>query len=395
MRIEMFDTLTLDAVRPTRDGYLAAFAKVARTGIQVYKGRELGKDRPAHIKDDTDVRVYRPPEEVFNADALASMAHRPITLGHPKVAVTAKNWKQFSRGHTGDDVVRDGEFVRISMLMMDQGVVDAYQNKGIKELSWGYGTELKWGEGTTEDGLTYDAKQTEIRANHLAVVPVARGGSDLRLGDTNNGDKRMTVKTITVDGVPVELDDVQAAVVQRHLARQDDAIKLLDGQVAKLTTDAAAAATTAKETIEKLTKDGQTKDGEIAVLKKQVEDGKVTPEKLDVLVKDRQTVIDKARTLLGDKYVFDGKTVEAIRKDAVTAKLGDGAKDLTSDGAIEGAFSALTVNVKDSGVKQVSRAFAGRQVGDAGTSGTDIRDAAWAEREKHLQDAWKTKPANA
>jgi hypothetical protein len=205
----------------------------------------------------------------------------------------------------------------------------------------------------------------------------------------------MTVKTITVDGVPVELDDVQAAVVQRHLARQDDAIKLLDGQVAKLTTDAAAAATTAKETIEKLTKDGQTKDGEIAVLKKQVEDGKVTPEKLDVLVKDRQTVIDKARTLLGDKYVFDGKTVEAIRKDAVTAKLGDGAKDLTSDGAIEGAFSALTVNVKDSGVKQVSRAFAGRQVGDAGTSGTDIRDAAWAEREKHLQDAWKTKPANA
>src|SRR6266852_2922637 len=42
-RVHLRDSFTVDGVRRTADGYLAAFANVARTGIQTYKGKELGR----------------------------------------------------------------------------------------------------------------------------------------------------------------------------------------------------------------------------------------------------------------------------------------------------------------------------------------------------------------
>src|SRR5579859_704988 len=177
MKTSLYDTFVIDGVRRTDDGYLAAFAKVARTGIQTYRGSELG--RP----DLATVRVYRPPAEVFHADAMKSFAHRPVTLTHPKTMVNSKNWKRYAKGQTVGEVVRDGEYVRVPMVMMDAGLIDAYERNGIRELSMGYTCDLKWEPGTTPRGEVYDAIQTAIRGNHLAVVPTARGGDQLRIGD--------------------------------------------------------------------------------------------------------------------------------------------------------------------------------------------------------------------
>src|SRR5688500_13960211 len=99
------DALTLDAasVRMTRDGYLVAAARIARTGVQTYRADELGlTDRAA----DAAVRVWRPDDEVFAADAMASLAHRPMTMDHPSEPVTAANWRRFAIGATGGEVVR-------------------------------------------------------------------------------------------------------------------------------------------------------------------------------------------------------------------------------------------------------------------------------------------------
>jgi hypothetical protein len=180
--MNLFDTFIMDSVRRTSDGYLTAFARVARTGIQEYKGHEVG--RP----DMETVRVYRPAEEVFAPDAMKSFAHRPVTLTHPRVPVTAKNWKRYAGGQTGGEVVRDSEFIRVPLVMMDSNLIDAYEKGGIKELSMGYSTELKWDKGITTDGEAYDAIQTEIRGNHLALVPTARGGDQLRIGDKTSAD---------------------------------------------------------------------------------------------------------------------------------------------------------------------------------------------------------------
>ena len=68
-----------------------ATAKVALTGIQLYRGAEV--DRP-----DLDVvRVMRPEEEVFNKDSLASFVGKPMTNEHPAKPVRRKleNWRHW------------------------------------------------------------------------------------------------------------------------------------------------------------------------------------------------------------------------------------------------------------------------------------------------------------
>jgi hypothetical protein len=115
MQISLNDTVTLDAganVRVTGDGYLTAAPRIARTGVQLYRGSELGR------KDLSVVRVFRPEESVFDKDALASMAHRPMTNDHPPVAVNAKNWKDYAIGQSGAEVARDGEFIRVPRFRM-------------------------------------------------------------------------------------------------------------------------------------------------------------------------------------------------------------------------------------------------------------------------------------
>lgn len=78
--------------RKTQDGYLVAQAFVARTGIQLYRGSEIGV-----INQDV-VRVFRPEAEVKDAASVRTYTHAPITLGHPEVMVDADNWKDLAKG---------------------------------------------------------------------------------------------------------------------------------------------------------------------------------------------------------------------------------------------------------------------------------------------------------
>lgn len=365
-------TFVLDGVRKTKDGYLAAYANVARTGIQKYRGSELG--RP-----DLDVvNVYRPPSEVFSKDALKSMAHRPVTLTHPSEVVDAKNWKKYAKGHTGDEILRDGDHVRVPMVLMDAEAIKAVEN-GTRELSMGYSTELKWTPGITEDGQRYDAVQTEIRANHLALVPVARGGSKLRFGDaasdnSNKGTPKM--KTIIVDGTSIEMADATAAaLIEKHLKTLSDGFE----DMKKKKDDA-------EEEMEKSKKACDAAMGEIAVLKKQVADAAITPEKLNALVMERKAITDAASGLLPKDFKYDDKKIEDIRRAAVAAHLGDAAVGAMSDDAITGAFTALTATETKGGTKALAGAFRSK-VSD---TAQNVADNGQSDYEKRLQDAWKS-----
>ena len=135
----LFDAVDAKGFRITKDGYLVAEASLARTGIQLYSARELAMDGdPNRV-----VRVYRPPEEVFSAEAMTSYAHRPVTVDHPTQMIDAANWKQYAKGQTGDEVVRDGEYVRVPLLLMDAEAISDF-NAGKKELSIGYGTVVPY-----------------------------------------------------------------------------------------------------------------------------------------------------------------------------------------------------------------------------------------------------------
>lgn len=228
------DRLTIDNKRRTGDGFLVVNARVARAGnVQAYTGAEVGKPEMA------TVRVYRPADEVFSKDTMASFAHRPVTLGHPSAAVTSTNWKDVAKGWSEGEVARDGEFVRVSMLLADDatiGEIDA----GTRELSMGYDCTLDWTAGVSPSGEAYDAIQRGIRSNHIAVVPKARGGSELRIGDgqraeaTTMTDADRQAMRDTVRGMPLAqaaalplYDGVRGVVTSGMPAEQYYAI--LDG----------------------------------------------------------------------------------------------------------------------------------------------------------------------
>lgn len=322
------DSVTIDdaAVKETREGYLTASARVARVGTQRYLARELG---PAFADRDPSsvVTVYRPESSVFDKDSLRSFSVIDLTIDHPTEPVNARNWKQHAVGNVGESALRDGEYLALPLILKDADAIDAWRN-GKRELSVGYSCDIIAQDGVAEDGTPYEAIQTNIVANHLAIVSKARGGPSLKFGDNLDGGPRVATKTITYDGLPVEVTDAAEAVINKQGAE----IKRLNDAAAEAATAAGAAAATIA-----------TKDGEIAALTAKLKDAEVTPAKLAALVEARAVVVDQARAIMGDSATFDGKSEAEIKKAAVAHKLGDAAANLNDD-AVNGAFSVLAAD---------------------------------------------------
>lgn len=325
------DAAVVQGARITRDGYLVADALVARANnIQTYRASELGlTDR----QPTDQVRIFRPEAEVFHKDALASAAHRPITLDHPPEMVDAKNWKQFAKGDMGGEVIRDGEFVRVSIKMMDAQAVDSVLTDR-REFSLGYVAEIDMTPGVF-DGQAYDGSLSQIRYNHLAACKTARGGAELRITDERRTtpdpiDGALTMKTLIIDGLQVA--DVSPAA--------EAAIVKLQGVIA----DAATAKGAAETKVVELTAQVAVKDAEIATLTKAVEDAKVTPAQMRDAARAYAKTAATAKSL--GATITDDMDEPAIKKAVVNAKLGDTAKDW-SDEHVAVAFATLTKDIKD------------------------------------------------
>lgn len=364
--VELVDVGVLDAssARRTRDGYLVATAKVARTGIQIYAGREIDPDNEHGLRDRATVRVYRPPDEVFSKDSLATYAHRPVTLGHPAEAVTKDNWRQHAVGHVGEDVARDGEYVRVPLVLMD-GPAIGRASSDTREISMGYSVDLVFDSGTTPEGDTYEVTQRNIRINHLAMVPVARGGPSLKLDG-------VTMRTLMIDGIPVSLQaDQDAAIIERHLSTLMDGHRALTAQIETLVADVA-----------KLTKDLAARDSEIADLKK----SKLSDADLDARVAARASLVAAAKVHKSD-LVADGKSDAAIKREVVAHKRGAAFVDGKSDMYVEAAFDLLQDSVDSTSVA----AAAGKGVA---TDAASLADAAWKQGVADL-NSWRNKSAQS
>ena len=385
-RLSMRDAIQLDGrVIFTRDGVLKASPRIARTGIQLYCGDECG--RP----DMETVRVFRPETSVFATDAVHSYTNLPVTLDHPPEMVSTMNWRKYAIGDTGEDVLREGGTVRVPMMLRDAAAIQAFK-EGSNQLSVGYECDLAWTPGVTDDGEEYDAVQSNIRANHLAVVTNARGGEQLKIGDDGQrGDSAMNLKNVTVDGIECQMTDTAAALVSKTIKALNDRHDELDAWKKKKDKDD----DDAKDSVKKAEDALKAKDAEIAVLNKKVTDAEWTPERIEDEIGKRMDVIDKARAFLGDKLVSKGKSLNDIRKQVVDAHMGDVAKDWDAV-KIEAGFAAITKDAKRAAAASTNtfsdavRAFAQPMhpvnVGDAET----IKTQAYEQRVKDGEAAWKT-----
>lgn len=156
----------------TPEGYLICRdVPIARTGEMVYQSSELGLDGP-----DRPVTVYRDPADVFHPDALASFEGKDVTAGHPAESVGPVNHAAYSRGHV-QNVRREGDFVAADLLIKDASLISDIKNGVVREVSCGYTCRYT----PMPDGRY---RQTNIRGNHVAVVPRGRAGHEVAIKDS-------------------------------------------------------------------------------------------------------------------------------------------------------------------------------------------------------------------
>jgi DNA-binding Xre family transcriptional regulator len=157
----------------TPQGFLQADAFFTRTGVFEYRNL-----------DGTVRRELRLPEEVFRPDSLATFRSATVTMGHPREPVTPRNARTHGVGYTKDDVRRDGDKMRGTIIIDDEKAI-AEMKAGRREISNGYFCDLEMTAGVTagidgvEDGLTYDCIQRNIIGNHVAIVDRGRAGPEV------------------------------------------------------------------------------------------------------------------------------------------------------------------------------------------------------------------------
>lgn len=377
--MQFSDLAVVAGTKVRDDGSLLADARIARTGIQYYHGSEVGKP------DMAAVRIYRPGSEVFSTDTMKSAAHRPVTNDHPAEMVSADNWKSVAVGQTGDEITGEGIYLRVPLMVSDGATIKAIQD-GKRELSAGYTCDLVWEEGKTPSGETYDAVQTNIRINHVAIVAAGRAGKEVRIGDgahkwgtspvtSQIADERtpeMDLRKMLVDGLQVETNDAGAqAITKLQGDLQSSAAK-----IAQLTTDHATALAAKDSELAK-------KDAEIDGLKAKV----LSDADLDKRVAARADLIGKAKAIAKDVKT-DGLTDAAIRKAAVAAKLGDAAIADKTDAYIDARFDIL---VEDAQKNQPDAFRSAVQQGIVADS--NAIDKAYGAMVSDMEKAWQAPAA--
>lgn len=331
------DRLALSDMSLTPEGFLVAKATIARTGVQDYRAHELGIEDadPNRI-----IRVYRPPEEVFDNASMKSFAGKPVTDGHPATLVTSKNARKLARGFTSDSVTRDGDLLATTVTITDHEMIETIQT-GTRQTSNGYEADVDLRDGKTPEGVDFDAIMSNIRGNHVAVVDAGRCGGQCRIGDDcqcgncashTTEVKNVTdtkLRSITVDGISIETTEQSAQVIDK-----------LQRQVSDQATELSSLQTKLDDTVKAHDKALGEKDAEI----KKLTDAQASPEDIDRLVRDRQAITEKAKLLDADIKV-DGKTIPAIRREAVAKVMGADLSD-KSDEYIEGQFDTLVADAK-------------------------------------------------
>ena len=155
------------------EGYLLCLnVPVARTGTQEYLPDELGLPGGGGT-----IPVWRPEEEVFAPETLASFEGLPVTNDHPPDGVDIENIRRLQMGHAHN--VRRGtgeesDLLLADLIITDPRLIDAILD-GKREISCGYTYEL------AEENGQYI--QRKIRGNHIAVVDAGRAGPRVSIKD--------------------------------------------------------------------------------------------------------------------------------------------------------------------------------------------------------------------
>ena len=263
--VKRLDSIRLDrndSTYFTDEGYLVDHPILTSCGIFEYTN-----------PDGSVRRELRLPEYVFDEESLKTYKGKPIIITHDAGVVDKSNVDREQVGTILSEGTRDGEDVRAEIIIHD---TDAMKKSGLKELSLGYNLVLLEEPGIW-NGEHYDAIQTQIVINHLAIVASARAGEQARLNIDSSeknllrGGKKMKMKnTRRIDGESLTPEELEQAIKEYKAKRAEEAVDSEDEVIEDVNSDDEAQEEEAVSADEDDTQEGS------------------TPEDIAQLVKDRK-----------------------------------------------------------------------------------------------------------
>lgn len=223
-RVRRLDSIKLnrkDRTYFTEEGYLVDHPILTSVGIFEYTN-----------PDGSIRKELRLPEHVFSKESLETYKGKPIIITHDAGVVDKKNVDKEQIGTILTSGYQDGEDVRAEIIIHN---TDAMKDSKLKELSLGYSLDLIEEPGEF-NGEHYDAIQTNIAINHLALVGNARAGEQARLnidGSTEpelKGGKIMA-KTNRADDVSLTPEELKEAIEAYKAKRAESQGNTVDGSM--------------------------------------------------------------------------------------------------------------------------------------------------------------------
>lgn len=204
-RVFRHDNIQLEGTYYTPEGYLIDHPIVTSVGIFEYLN-----------PDGTTRKELRLPEHVFNKKSLESYEGKPIIVTHDAQEVDKNNVDEEQIGTVLTSGYKDGDDVRAKIIIHQ---ADVLKRCKFRELSLGYSLDLDETPGTW-NGQKYDAIQTNIRINHLALVDNARAGEQARLNIDSKepelkGEKMKTSKRKVVKKNRKNVDSKKRSIPQK------------------------------------------------------------------------------------------------------------------------------------------------------------------------------------
>lgn len=307
--------------------------------------------------------VAKVPSEIFSPDTIASANSKPITDDHPKVnghnvLVNRDNSYKYQKGWTGTNAhVANGKLYN-DLIISDSKLIDEIRH-GKQELSIGFEMNLDQTPGKL-DGVQYDAKQENIRINHVAVVQKGRAGHGVSftadsmedLDDAKSKKKGRTMdftKVHTKNNGDISVAVEDAEKLTQLLADADDNTSKLDKlkaerdklnkQISDLESDNKKSKQDAADSKKKADESKATADSaleENKKLKSQLE-GDAYEDKISDAIEFRE----QAKKIVGDSYDFKGKSERQVQEDALKTQYKDKDFSKESDDYVRGRYESL------------------------------------------------------
>lgn len=164
---------------------------ISKATVNPYWGSEIPGFRELGLDPEKTYQVLRPAEELEKA--AATFAGKPLLITHKPMEAEDHD-RTVAVGSVGSNVRFNHPYLLADLNVWDGEAIAGIESDEQRELSCGYAYDPVIESGEFE-GKPYDLRMTNIRGNHVALVPEGRAGPDVLVGDQKLKGQPMKLQT--------------------------------------------------------------------------------------------------------------------------------------------------------------------------------------------------------